>query len=175
MDVGGPRHRRVRGVPPAERVMGSVSEESAVQRLQRSRASIWLVQCNPRVTDLLASSRTALPDAWCVKRHLNDIRRGDRVVLWLSGRDAGAYALGEVTAEATASAPPDDAAAEPPPIKVGVDLFLDLFDRPVRRAVLTADPRFADEPIVRRPFAANPHRVSPDAFDAILERVAAPE
>src|SRR4051794_11171339 len=73
--------------------------DQALQRLAASATGIWLVQCNPRVTDILTTARTALPDAWCVKRHTKEIRRGDRIVLWQSGADAGVYALGEVTAD----------------------------------------------------------------------------
>lgn len=151
----------------------SSTTEQAQQRLGRSTAGIWLVQCNPRTTDILDSSRAALPDAWCVKRHTKDIRRGDRIVLWLTGAHAGVYALGLVTADvlpATAAAGGDGGPS--PVLKVSVDLFLDLFERPVRRTVLKEDRRFADESVIRQPFAANPHRVSPPAFDAILERVA---
>jgi hypothetical protein len=153
----------------------SSTTDQALHRLEGSRAAIWLVQCNPRVTDILASSRTGLPDAWCVKRHTNEIRRGDRIVLWLSGAHAGVYALGEVTADVHPLAPAaGGGAARSPVIKASVDLFVDLFDRPVKRSVLKADPRFADEPIMRQPFAANPHRVSAVGFDAILERAAQP-
>jgi len=49
------------------------------------------------------------------------------------------------------------------------------FTRTPVRILEPADPRFADEPIMRQPFAANPHRVSASAFDAILERAARPD
>ena len=151
----------------------SSTTKQALQRLEGSTAAIWLVQCNPRLTNIIASSRTGLPDAWCVKRHTKEIRRGDRIVLWLSGRDAGVYALGEVAADVRPLRPLAGEGAGPPPVtKASLDLFLDLFDRPVKRTVLKADRRFADEPILRQPFAANPHRLSAIAFDAILERVA---
>lgn len=144
----------------------------ALQRLGGSTSAIWLVQCNPRLTDILASSRTALPAAWCVKRHTKEIRRGDRIVLWLSGAEAGAYALGEIAADVRPPEPLTGEGADPATVtKAALDLFVDLFDRPVMRTVLKADPRFADESILRQPFAANPHRLSAVAFDAILERV----
>jgi hypothetical protein len=151
----------------------SATTERALHRLRASTAGIWLVQCNPRVTDILATSRTAPPDAWCVRRHVHEIRRGDRVVLWLSGRGAGVYALGVVAAEVRAGPPPAGRASSKPVAQAPLDLFLDLFDRPVARDVLVADPRFAGESIVRQPFAANPHRLSAGAFEAILELIGA--
>ena len=144
----------------------------ALQRLAGSTAPIWLVQCNPRRSDILASSRTALPDTWCVRRHTKEIRCGDRIVLWLSGADAGVYALGEITADVRPVLPVAGDGAGPSSVtKASVNFFLNLVDRPIKRSVLKTDPRFADEPILRQPFAANPHRLSPIALEAILERV----
>jgi hypothetical protein len=147
----------------------------ALQRLAGSTAPIWLVQCNPRRTDILATARTALPDAWCVRRHTKEIRRGDRIVLWMSGARAGVYALGEVTADVRPVVPlaGEDHRHRPSPVMTAsLDLFVDLFDRPVPRTELQADRRFADESILRQPFAANPHRLSATAMEAILERIA---
>jgi hypothetical protein len=163
-------------MPPRAGTLGRPmrsTTEQALRRLAGSATAIWLVQCNPRVTDIRASARTALPDSWCVRRHLREIRREDRIVLWLSGADAGVYALGEIAADVHPPAARAVRGAAPaPPTKASLDLFVDLFDRPVARGALKADPRFADESILRQPFAANPHRVSARAFDAILERVA---
>jgi hypothetical protein len=144
----------------------------ALERLERTTAPVWLVQCNPRSTDILVSSRTTMPDAWCVRRHTHEIRRGDRIMLWLSGANAGVYAIGEITADVR-SGERSAAGRRAPVPQTSLDLFLDLFDRPVRRVDLRRDPRFADESIIRQPFAANPHRVSAPAFAAVLERVAA--
>ena len=148
--------------------MTTVREDS-LRRLRASASSVWLVQCNPRVTDVLAN-RT-LPTTWCVRRHVADIRAGDSVVWWLSGPRSGVYALGEVTG--AVRRPPFTArtGARPPAAEAPLDLFVDLRDRPVVRAELRHDTRFVGEPILRQPFAANPHRVSHDAFAAILERV----
>ena len=151
--------------------MMRLTTDQARQRLARSTAAIWVVQCNPRVTDIFASARTALPESWCVKRHAKEIRRGDRVVLWLSGTAAGVYALGEVTADVDLGTSARQGAGPSPALQATLDLFLNLFDRPVTRTVLKTDPRFAAEPILRQPFAANPHRLSATAFDAILDRV----
>lgn len=144
----------------------------ALTRLERTTAPVWLVQCNPRSTDILVSSRVALPDACCVRRHTHEIHRGDRIMLWLSGARAGVYAIGEITADVR-SGETRAAGRRAPVLKASLDLFLDLFDRPVERVDLRRDPRFAGESIIRQPFAANPHRVSAPAFDAVLERVAA--
>ncbi|MEM2893345.1 MAG: EVE domain-containing protein [Candidatus Bathyarchaeia archaeon] len=38
-------------------------------------------------------------EQWLVTRHELDIRKGDKVAIWTSGRDAGIYALSEVITE----------------------------------------------------------------------------
>lgn len=146
--------------------------DHALRRLEGSSSAIWLVQCNPRLTAIFSDPRGTLPGAWCVKRHTTEIRRGDRMVLWLSGAESGVYALGEVDADVQPVVRSPVDTAPPPVTQASVDLFLHLFERPVRRTVLKADARFAGTTIMRQPFAANPHRLSAGAFDAILERIA---
>ena len=145
--------------PPSEIALNQLEDASSLERLRRSTSAIWLLQRNPRSGDVMSGSPgSGLPHTGCVKRYLDEIDSGDRVVLWLSGRSAGVYALGEVT---------DQAASRRD--EVHLDLFVDLRLQPLPRAMFKTDRRFAGESILRQPFGANPHRVSADAFDAILE------
>jgi hypothetical protein len=142
--------------------------DAALRRLRSATTAIWVVQCNPRRTDPSTIATAFRRDGCCVKRHAHAIRRGDRVVLWLSGPDAGVHALGEVCGAVSS---PEPGAGRVALRRVPVDLFLDLSDRPIRRVDLVTDRRVVDESILRQPFAANPHRLSGAAFDALLERV----
>jgi hypothetical protein len=126
--------------------------------------AIWLVQCNPSTGDLRAARHGGPTPGWCVKRFLGEIRRGDRVVLWVSGKSAGVYAIGQVAADVVPGTAGDAA-------RMPVELLVDLFDRPVARTSLKADPRWAAESILRQPFGANPHRVSAGAFGAIFDHI----
>ncbi len=38
-------------------------------------------------------------ETWTVTAHKNKIKEGDKVVLWLTGEEAGCYALAEVTSK----------------------------------------------------------------------------
>ena len=105
-----------------------------------------------------------------VRRH--KIEPGDRVVFWLSGKNAGVIALGEitdlpVTGQLNEEYILTDNHPDWDPF-VPFDLFLDLYDQPIARADLKMDPQFAGESIIVQPFAANAHRVSADPFLAIL-------
>jgi hypothetical protein len=152
--------------------MSSTTDQGR-RRLAEGTGSIWLVQGNPRLTGIAAVPLAPLPTTWCVRRFVGELRRGDRMVLWLSGAAAGVYALGEICADVRPDADEARRRERRPVRQAPLDLFVDLRARPVRRATLRDDPRFAGESILRQPFAANPHRVSATAFDAILERVAA--
>jgi 5-methylcytosine-specific restriction protein B len=59
----------------------------------------WLFQCHPKMIDLPNALRAEALDVFPLKAHISKIREGDRVILWLSGPQAGAYALARVSSE----------------------------------------------------------------------------
>lgn len=68
----------------------------------RSAPTVWIFQANPERYDIL----NALNDPkignsihWLVKQHRNDIHRGHMALIWMSGKEAGIYALGRVESE----------------------------------------------------------------------------
>lgn len=95
----------------------------------------WLFQCNPSDFDFETAVRNKLLKDWAVTAHKNKIRQGDKVILWLSGKKAGCYALARVTSnpmESTAS--PDDhlwKKTHKIPLKVGIELTHNLLDNPL--------------------------------------------
>jgi 5-methylcytosine-specific restriction endonuclease McrBC GTP-binding regulatory subunit McrB len=65
----------------------------------KKETGYWLFQCHPKMMDLPNALRAEALDSFPVKAHLSKIREGDLVVLWLSGPQAGAYALARVCSE----------------------------------------------------------------------------
>src|SRR5690606_13608013 len=116
-----------------------------------------------------------LPWSWSVSRYLDQIGEGDRVVFWLAGEQSGVYAIGEVLGPPESGQVNADHVDGEAPHRwewfVPIALDLDLFDEPIPRSELRTDPRFADQPIIRAPWAANPHPLSHDALLAILDLV----
>ena len=164
------------GPDDAMSVIDAEDRAESMERLRASKRQTWLIQCNPTKFDLFdAVDHEGLPTNWSVSRYLDRIQPGDRVVFWVSGPQSGVYAIGEITSERPyEDTVNDEYAVDPNPSwtnYVDFDLHLDLFDRPVLRADLKADPRFAGQSIIRIPAAANPHQLDQDAFDAILERI----
>jgi hypothetical protein len=59
----------------------------------------WIFQANPQLYDINSSVKM-LPDmTWFVKQHINRIRKGDRVFIWESGKNAGVIGTGTVKSD----------------------------------------------------------------------------
>eukprot|EP01122_Echinamoeba_exundans_P014106 TRINITY_DN6326_c0_g2_i1.p1 TRINITY_DN6326_c0_g2~~TRINITY_DN6326_c0_g2_i1.p1 ORF type:complete len:1781 (+),score=346.10 TRINITY_DN6326_c0_g2_i1:770-5344(+) len=59
----------------------------------------WIFQANPQLYDINSSIKM-LPDmTWFVKQHINRIRKGDRVFIWESGKNAGVIGTGTVKSD----------------------------------------------------------------------------
>ena len=60
----------------------------------------WLFQAKPEIYDLIEELKNIeIGDEgfWDVTRYKDEIKPSDKVILWVSGKQAGVYALGEVT------------------------------------------------------------------------------
>jgi nucleoid DNA-binding protein len=146
--------------------------------LRSHHGRIWVLQCNPERFDVLTAVEDdgELPDSWSVSRYFDEIKPGDAVVFWLTGRHNGVYALGEVTSEPYPSTV-DTSYVNPGTTAdwdtyIDIELFVDLWDRRIPRALLKADRRFAGASIIRVPGAANPHPLERSEFEAILDYAA---
>ena len=61
---------------------------------------VWLFQANPKYFDLeqeLKGVHPGVEDDWTVTKFREEMRPGDIAILWLGGKKAGIYALGELT------------------------------------------------------------------------------
>ena len=69
----------------------------------RGGQSVWIFQANPNRYDILnALGDPALQSqCWQVNQHKDRIKLGDLALIWMSGREAGIYAVTEVTSEPT--------------------------------------------------------------------------
>jgi hypothetical protein len=58
--------------------------------------NVWIFQANPakyRIFDSLTHEREEL---WNLNQHSREVRKGDIVLIWIAGPDAGIYAIGTV-------------------------------------------------------------------------------
>lgn len=57
----------------------------------------WVFQANPTIYDISGALKAGILKTWSVKQFKKDINIGDKVILWVSGKDAGVYALATVS------------------------------------------------------------------------------
>ena len=57
----------------------------------------WVFQGNPEVYKIIDAISDNALETWSVKAHKNEIKKGDKVIIWVTGHKQGCYALCEVT------------------------------------------------------------------------------
>ncbi len=76
---------------------------------KKVKPNYWIFQGSPDDYDFETALRNEVLTGWTVTAHKNKIKSGDKVILWITGQEAGCYALAEVTSEPyTRTASPDD-------------------------------------------------------------------
>jgi len=137
----------------------------------------WLLQCSPKVWDVFSwwADGEGDLDSWTVARHLAEIGKGDRFAFWVGGEHAGVYAVGTVTGSVFSTSTAGDRywRQRPSSVVTAMPLAVDryLFDAPIRKATLAADPDFAGALILRMPRTANPIRMTTAEWDALMRYV----
>lgn len=67
--------------------------------IMESDVNYWIFQGNPEVYDVENALISDTLVDWTVTAHKEKIKIGDKVILWVTGKNPGCYALAEVTAE----------------------------------------------------------------------------
>ncbi|MGL2963865.1 AAA family ATPase [Flavobacterium sp. RSB2_4_14] len=61
----------------------------------------WVFQGNPKIYNAVNALNANAVKTWTVSAHRDKIKKGDKIILWLTGSQAGCYALGSVASEVT--------------------------------------------------------------------------
>jgi len=107
-----------------------IREDKKEQAIDESSDELhyWIFQCNPKKFDLPAMlRREELETDWTVSAHRDNIRVGDKVIVWMTGPQAGCYALAEVTGESTSRE------GEPETVKADIRITHNLVDDPISK------------------------------------------
>lgn len=59
----------------------------------------WIFQGSPKIYDVVSSLKDGALKSWSVSAHKDKIKVGDKIILWVTGDEAGCYALCSVTSE----------------------------------------------------------------------------
>lgn len=105
---------------------------------QKKEPSYWVFQGNPKMFDISTALREELLTDWTVSAHKDKIKAGDKVILWMTGDQAGCYALAEVSSEPhPKTAAPDEhlwKVEDQAELKAGLKITHNLGDRPITKA-----------------------------------------
>ncbi|MDA3843976.1 MAG: EVE domain-containing protein [Candidatus Kapabacteria bacterium] len=66
---------------------------------QKKERNYWIFQGNPKQYNVVEAISNNELSTWSVSAHKDKIRIGDKVILWVTGKDRGCYALCEVESE----------------------------------------------------------------------------
>lgn len=66
---------------------------------KRRNIQFWIFQGNPNIFDFETALKEEVLKDWTVTSHKDKITVGDKVILWITGKESGCYALAEVTSE----------------------------------------------------------------------------
>lgn len=71
--------------------------KKALELWSNRHVNYWLFQGNPEQYDFEASLRQNALNNWLVKAHQDKMTVGDKVIIWISGKAGGCFALAEIT------------------------------------------------------------------------------
>lgn len=98
-------------------------------------ANYWIFQGNPGVFDFETAIKNNLLEYWTVSAHKDKIKKGDKVILWISGKNSGCYSLAEVTIEAKNIIQSKDShlwkTEDKNPLKAGIKITHNIIETPL--------------------------------------------
>lgn len=100
--------------------------------------SYWIFQCNPDMFDLVTALDENLLETWTVSAHKDKIKEGDKAIIWMTGDDAGCYALADVigSPESTEKSKDDHLwkGTQKSGTKVNIEITHNFSDRPILKS-----------------------------------------
>lgn len=81
------------------KVQNSDIRKKVIELWNNRHANYWIFQGNPNAFDFETAIRNNLLEDWTVSAHKDKIKIGDKVILWISGKNSGCYSLAEITSE----------------------------------------------------------------------------
>ena len=95
----------------------------------------WVFQCNPDQYDIFTEWQGAVTESWKVSAHKKEISPGDKVILWVTGKQSGCYGLCSVTSKILKDDNID---------YVEMDIDQNFVNAPILKEVLLPLPEFAN-------------------------------
>jgi hypothetical protein len=121
----------------------------------------WLFQANPKYSQILEAIQQRDGIFWLVTRYHEEISPGDRVLIWIAGKQAGIYAIAEVAEAPQFMDEPPDIDIWTMPIRAKARFYAPvtfqekLLDAPLLKSVLLYDRILHELEVIRRPHNTN--------------------
>jgi predicted RNA-binding protein with PUA-like domain len=135
----------------------------------------WLFQGNPKYYRILDAIRDLEEMPWLVTRYAKEIAVGDGVLVWMSGSDAGIYAIAEITAtpQVFKKIPDTDYWINAKDLKKDKPRAQLVFRRkllgqPLRRSELKEDQILRNLLVIKAPNSTN-FKVTPEQWERIVQ------
>jgi len=135
----------------------------------------WIFQGKPNNYDVIGSLRDKAVKTWSTNQYKDEIKTGDRVIIWVTGESSGCYALATVISEverieedmqeAAYRLQPTDKRVSP---RVRIQIDHNLWNAPVLREELEGLPEFSDFPAGKQ---GTNLKMTKDHFEGILSLV----
>lgn len=116
-----------------------------------SSPAYWIFQGNPKTYDIVASLRANAVKSWTVTAHKDKIKPDDKVILWVTGEEAGCYALCKVTSKVEKRKNDEseqryyiNESPNESHDRVSLEIEYNLSDNPVLKESLSKLPEFVD-------------------------------
>lgn len=81
------------------KVQNSDIRNKVIELWNNRNSNYWIFQGNPKTFDFETAIRNNSLEDWTVSAHKEKIKVGDKVILWISGKNSGCYSLAEITSE----------------------------------------------------------------------------
>lgn len=109
----------------------------------------WLFQSNPGIFRLRDALQAEALETFAVTAHKQDIKKGDHVILWQSGREAGCYGLARIASEVqemetTEAERPFFSVIPMEPMRVKLEIEYNLWSRPITWEMVKKLPAFEE-------------------------------
>jgi hypothetical protein len=121
----------------------------------------WLFQANPKYSQILEAIQNLDGIYWLVTRYHTEIAPGDRVLIWIAGKQAGIYAIADVAETPQFMDEPPDIDIWTMPIRARARFYAPvtfqqkLLDTPLLKSVLLYDRILYELEVIRRPRNTN--------------------
>jgi hypothetical protein len=136
------------------------------------RRNTWLFQANPRFYDITTRLKIAeigQEDQWTVSRYRDDMRPGDRLVIWQAGHEAGVYALGELSGQPFQRGRSDWRRSDSDGSETEWAVrfrYTQILSKPLLKSDLLHNPALANLAVIRSPQGTN-FQVTPEEYAAL--------